>query len=191
MNLERRLLTPIVSVNGIRIHEQASVAYDIWASLPRQFKPGALVRRGSATPLEPIHAIRDRRGIFHAFAAFATYQSALVHTSDGGKAQFSVLHYPHLDGDDVERLALEYLLESIESTCLDKANGLEGFRTLINEEVDKRTMEALFGTSRVSRRQFAQRAGISTRALKSQHSSSQQPDRKGQSVRRIVAERLT
>ncbi len=191
MNLERRLLTPTVSTDGIRIHEQASVAYEIWTSLPRQFKPGSLVKRRSATPLEPIHAIRDRRGMFHAFAAFTTYQSALIHTSNGGKAQFSVLHYPHLDGDDVERLALEYLLESIESTCLDRATGLESLRKLIDEEIDKRTVEALFGTSRMSRRQFAQRAGISTRALKSQRSSSQQTDREEQSVRRIVAARLT
>ena len=191
MNLGRRLLTPTVSAKALRIHEQASVAYEIWTSLPRQFEPGALVRRSCATPLEPVHAVRDRRGVFHAFAAFATYQSALVDTGDGRKTQVSVLHYPHLDGDDVEQLALEHLLESIEVTCLDRATGLESFRKLIDEEVDKRNVEALFGTSRMSRQQFAQRAGISTRALKSQHSTSQQPDRKEQSVRRIVAERLT
>ena len=190
MNLERRLLTPTVSTDVLRVHEQATIAYQIWTSLPRQFEPGALVRRRFATPLEPVHAIRDGRGNFHAFAAFATYQSALVDTSGGRKTQVSILHYPHLADDDVGQLALEYVLDSIELTCLDKAVGLEGFRRLIDEEVDRRILQVLFGTSRMSRQEFAQRAGVSTRVLKTQHTSSRQPDTKERSTRRTVVERL-
>lgn len=191
MNLARRLLTPTVSARALRIHEQAVVSYEIWTSLPRQFDPGALVRRRTATPLEPVHAIRDGRGIFHAFAAFATYQSALVDTSGGRKTQVSVLHYPHLDANDVEQLALEYLLDSIESTCLDKAAGLEGFRRLIDEGVDRQTLEALSGTCRMSRQEFSRRAGVSTRALKSEHSSSRRSGARERSTRRTVVERLS
>ena len=191
MNLQRRLLTPIVSTNGIRIHKQASVAYEIWTSLPRQFVSGALVKHRLAAPLEPIHAVRDGRGVFHAFAAFATYQSALVDTSGGRKTRVSILHYPDLDGDDVELLALECLLDSIELDCLDRKVGLEFLRRLLDEEIDKRILQSLFGTARLSRNTFARLAGVSVGALKTQHVAQPQGQLERPNARQAVVKKLS
>ena len=198
----RRILAPLAAlglataVAGCYQPPQSTAASNIKPSISAkaQGAGGAVVVDRIAMPTNGwivIHAVRDGRGVFHAFAAFATYQSALVDTSGGRKTRVSILHYPDLDGDDVELLALECLLDSIELDCLDRKVGLEFLRRLLDEEIDKRILQSLFGTARLSRNTFARLAGVSVGALKTQHVAQPQGQLERPNARQAVLRKLS
>jgi len=182
---------PFVSRQSLRIHERARSAYEIWTLLKRQFDPGALNSGEATVGLDPLHALRDSRENFHVFANFANYQLALTNVIDLEKTQISVLHYPQMRDTDIDGLSLTYVLNSVEAACLDKSAGLEYLRQLLNDRVDRRVLERVCGTRRMSRHDMAHRAGVSAGILKAQNNGAHKGAAEQQCTRRTVVERLS
>lgn len=192
MNLERRLLTPHVSRQSIRLHECAQFAYEIWRHLPRQFELGALIPGGGPIGLDPIHVIRDSRENLYVFANFASYQAALTRVTKQNKTtRISVLHYPHLKSADIEVLSFAHVLYSIETACLDRSAGAECIRHLLNERVDSKILERVCGIRRISRKEMAYRTGVSTSILKAQNKALRASTTEQGCIRRSIVERLS
>ena len=169
MTFDRRLLTPHIASTSIGIHDAAKAAYQVWSSLPRQFDTGVLSSREQAAfLLDPLHATKDRRGCFHVFAGFDAYQALIASLSPTQKSRVTMLCYSDLDDPAIERYALRWLANFVKNGCLDRRNGLEQLRSLLNAYIDKRDLEQVFGASRMSRSEFARRAGVSPSVLKAQ-----------------------
>lgn len=192
MNLERHYLTPYVSRQSIRLHDCARFSYEIWRRLPRQFEFAALTHGETLIGIDPIHAIRDSRETFQVFANFTNYQSALAEIADSiKKIRISVLHYPHLENADIEDLSLAHILHQVETACPDRSTGIEHLRNLLNERVDSAVLERVCGIRRLSRKEMAYRAHVSTGILKAQSKVLQASTTERGSIRRSVIERLS
>ena len=153
----------------VGVHEAAVAAYRVWSSLYRQFDAASLNSDATvAFPLYPLHAIKYRQDFYHVVAGFDAYQALIPSLSATRKSRVYVLCYPDLDDQDVERLSLKWTLDFIKNGCLDRRRGLEMFRQLLDTHVDKRNLEQVCGTSRMSRSEFSRLTGIPVSALKSQ-----------------------
>ena len=175
----------------VGVHEAANSAYRVWSSLYRQFDAGSLSLDASGpSPLYPLHAIKYRRDFYQVFAGFDAYQALIPALSATRKSRISVLCYPDLEASDIERLSLEWTVNFIKGGCLDRRTGLEMLRLLLDTLVDKRVLEQVCGTSRMSRSEFARLTGIPASALKAQAKTVRRNTKASVTAKDYVLERL-
>lgn len=175
----------------VGVHEAADSAYRVWSSLYRQFGAASLNSDATETfPLYPLHAIKYRQDFYHVVAGFDAYQALIPSLSTTKKSRVYVLCYPDLEEPDIERLSLKWTVDFIMNGCLDRRSGLEMFRLLLDTLVDKRTLEQVCGTSRMSRSQFARLTGIPVSVLKSQANTLPPRERGRVTAKDYVLERL-
>ena len=191
MNRQPRLLTPHLTSAMVGVHEAADAAYRVWSSLYRQFDAGSLSLCASGpSPLYPLHAIKYRRDFYQVFAGFDAYQALIPALCATSKSRVSILCYPDLEAPDIERLSLEWTVNFIKAGCLDRRTGLEMLRLLLDTLVDKRVLEQVCGTSRMSRSEFARLTGIPVSALKAQANKFPPRERSCVTAKDYVLERL-
>lgn len=191
MNRQPRLLTPHLTSAMVSIHEAADAAYQLWSSLYRQFDASSLISNApEAFPLYPLHAIKYRQDIYHVVAGFDAYQTLIPSLSAAKKSRVSILCYPDLELPDIERLSLKWTVNFIKNGCLDRRNGHEMFRRLLDTLVDKRVLEQVCGISRMSRTEFARVTGIPVSALKAQASKFPPREKTRVTAKHYVLERL-
>jgi len=175
----------------VGVHEAADSAYRVWSSLYRQFGAASLNSDATETfPLYPLHAIKYRQDFYHVVAGFDAYQALIPSLSATRKSRVTILCYPDLEEPDIERLSLKWTVDFIKNGCLDRRSGLEMFRLLLDAHVDKRVLEQVCGTSRMSRSEFARLTGISVPVLKAQAKSIRRNKKAGVTAKDYVLERL-
>ncbi len=164
------MIAPYIARKSLRIHEAAESSYRLWSILPRQFLPGSLTTIASLADfsIDPFHAVQNRHGDFQIFAGFSAYQRFLSSTSGNKKRQIPILCYSELSDPQVEVLSLTWLLRLIEDNCLDRTCGLEQLRASLNSLIDKRVLESVCNTNKMSRSEFAPRAKVLASTLKAQ-----------------------
>lgn len=191
MTFNRRLLTPRLTSGSLDIHDEALPAYQIWTCLGRQFEAGSLV---SGAPcdlqLDPLHAVKVGTRGFRVFAGFPAYQELVALMSETDRSQVTILCYSDLDRPDIELLSLRWLLRFIEGGCLDRLSGLEQLRASLVSWIDRRTLEQVCGSPRMSRSAFAPRANVPPSVLKAQAGRTLLRQEKRVSARDYVLRRL-